>query len=182
MIILRNTSFFLARRVARFLDKKISHSCPRQFSLAAHARAAPGPCSMSRRRAHSCWRAAPSQTSSTRRYRCTVLQMLTRPEENLRRRGLQLWLTALNPEAYEVVELLPPTASGRRMDPQRRRFPLLTRPRAFVSGQRTGIVLHRDGRSLFDRFPEVASNGGHGDPGGPKIVSPLEFGKRCLNL
>jgi len=33
----------------------------------------------------------------------TALQMLTRAEEKLRVRGIELWLTALNPEAFEVV-------------------------------------------------------------------------------
>jgi len=33
----------------------------------------------------------------------TALQMLSRAEEKLRERGIELWLTALNPEAFEVV-------------------------------------------------------------------------------
>jgi sulfate permease, SulP family len=37
----------------------------------------------------------------------TALQTLTRAEENLRRRGVALWLTALNPEALKVVKRSP---------------------------------------------------------------------------
>ncbi len=33
----------------------------------------------------------------------TALQALTKAEEKLRERGIALWLTALNPEAFKVV-------------------------------------------------------------------------------
>ena len=51
----------------------------------------------------------------------TALQALTKAEERLRERGIALWLTALNPEAYKVVKRSP---LGRALGPERMFFKL----------------------------------------------------------
>src|ERR1019366_2923612 len=51
----------------------------------------------------------------------TALQALTKAEQRLRERGIALWLTALNPEAYNVIKR---SALGRALGPERMFFKL----------------------------------------------------------
>ncbi len=61
----------------------------------------------------------------------TALRALTEAEEKLRERGIALWLTALNPEAYDVVKRSP---LGQVLGPERMFFNLGDAVRAFQRG------------------------------------------------